>query len=125
MSNIKLNHILLIEDDKDILEVLKDLLESEGYVISCAENGKVAMNFLSASNELPDLILVDLMMPLMNGFEFCQRIVEIDRLKSIPVIVMSADGHIEKKKEQLNVCEYLKKPLDLENVLETISKYCH
>lgn len=113
-------HILLIEDDRDILEVLKDLLESEGYQVTAVENGQEAFNFLNFASELPDLILVDLMMPVMDGFRFRELQRTHERFKRIPVVVMSADGQIEPKKERLGVDAFLKKPLDLELFLNTI-----
>jgi CheY-like chemotaxis protein len=123
VSSQNLKQILLIEDDKDISDVLKDLLESEGYRVTTAENGKEGLDLLAGSSYLPDLILVDLMMPIMNGFEFCKTKNEQEKLKSIPTIVMSADGHMDKKRDQLDVQEYLKKPLDLDIVLNTIAHY--
>ena len=114
-------HILIIEDDKDILEVLKDLLESEGYQVSTAENGQEAMDLLEKIPSLPGLILVDLMMPIMDGFQFREKQKNHPRVKNIPVVVMSADGHIEQKRERIGVKVFLKKPLDLDVVLNAIS----
>ena len=114
-------HILIVEDDRDILDVLKDLLESEGYRVSTSENGKEAISFLNSATPLPDLILVDLMMPIMNGFQFREAQQNDERLKSIPVILMSADGHVESKKEKIGMQLFMKKPLDLEQVLSTIA----
>ena len=71
--------ILIIEDDRDILEVLKDLLESEGYTVSTAENGKMGIEVLQALNEPPKLILVDLMMPIMDGLQFRQEQLKIGK----------------------------------------------
>lgn len=116
-------HVLIVEDDKDILEVLKDLLMSEEYRVSTAENGKVALSFLSSTPTLPGLILLDLMMPEMDGFQFREKQALDERFKQIPVVVMTADGHIEAKLERIKAHVFLKKPLDLENVLETIAKF--
>ncbi len=116
-------HILVIEDDKDILEVLKDLLESEGYRVSTAENGQEAIEFLTSTPTLPGLVLVDLMMPVMDGFQFREAQKVHPRLQHLPVVVMSADGHIEQKKERIGVSVFLKKPLDLDVVLNTIGTH--
>lgn len=116
--------ILIIEDDRDILEVLKDLLESEGYVVATAENGKVGIEVLqSMLQQPPKLILVDLMMPVMDGFQFRQEQLKNDELKKIPVVVMSADGRMELRKGKIGVDIFLKKPLDLETVLHTVSGF--
>ena len=119
---VGVKHILIIEDDKDILEVLKDLLESEGYQVSLAENGQEALDLLDRSTDLPGLILVDLMMPIMDGFQFRQRQSADERFKNIPVVVMSADGYLEAKKKRIGVETLMKKPLDLENFLSIISE---
>ena len=119
---MKKNHLLIIEDDRDILEVLKDLLESENYEVSTAENGQEGLNFLENCSNLPGLILVDLMMPVMDGFQFREKQSVHPKFKSVPVVVMSADGHSEAKKERIGVQFFMKKPLDLEVVLSTIAR---
>lgn len=113
--------ILVIEDDKDILEVLKDLLESEGYQVVTAENGQEGLDRLNAARSLPGLILVDLMMPIMDGFQFREQQKQHPKYKHIPVVVMSADGQVEQRKERVGVRVFLKKPLDMDVVLKTIS----
>ena len=114
-------HILIIEDDRDILDVLKDLLESEGYQISTAENGRDALDFLEGAASLPDLMLVDLMMPVMDGYQFREIQSKHPRFKKIPLVLMSADGHIEAKKAKVGVEHFMQKPLALDQVLETVA----
>jgi CheY-like chemotaxis protein len=115
-------HLLLVEDDRDILEVLRDLLESEGYHVDCAQNGMQALELLSKLAVLPGLILLDLMMPVMDGFEFRQKQKEDPRFSKIPLIVMSADGQSEVRWEKSGIKGFLKKPLDLLGVLSTVEK---
>jgi CheY-like chemotaxis protein len=115
-------HLLLVEDDRDILEVLRDLLESEGYHVDCAQNGLQALELLKSLSTLPGLILLDLMMPVMDGFEFRQKQKEDPRFSKIPLIVMSADGQSEARWEKSGIKGFLKKPLDLLGVLSTIEK---
>ncbi|MBS1958270.1 MAG: response regulator transcription factor [Bdellovibrionales bacterium] len=116
-------NILIIEDDRDILEVLKDILESEGYTVATAENGKMGIEVLQSLSEPPKLVLLDLMMPIMDGFQFRQEQLKNDAFKTIPVVVMSADGRMELKKDRIGVDIFLKKPLDLETVLDTVSGF--
>ncbi len=123
MKNINKKHILIIEDDRDILEVLTDLLESEGYAVSSANNGLEAIMVLESAKYLPHLMLVDLMMPIMNGFQFRDFQKNDSRFNHIPVVFMSADGHNEARRDLIGSLMFMKKPLALDEVLDTI--YSH
>lgn len=114
--------ILLIEDDQDIRETLNDLLIDEGYDVVLAENGQVALDTLRSMNEFPNLILLDLMMPVKNGFQFSEEKDADESLSKIPVIVMSADGHVRERQSLINAKAYIKKPLDIFELLDQISK---
>lgn len=114
--------ILLIEDDQEISESLKELLEFEGYIVYCAYNGQEALDLLRKSIR-PELILLDLMMPVKNGFEFRKEQKQDPELSEIPVVVMSADGQAEKKLKETEAQYYLKKPFDLQTFLNTVKIY--
>lgn len=114
--------ILLVEDDQDIRETLNDLLLDEGYEVILAGNGQEGLDVLNRLSELPHLILLDLMMPVKNGFQFSEEKDADDRLKNIPVIVMSADGHVREKQSLINAEAYIKKPLDIFELLDQIAK---
>lgn len=116
--------ILLVEDDKYIRESLDEFLTEEGFEVVPSANGLDAYTRLKSGMK-PNLILLDLMMPLMDGFQFREMQLGTDDLSKIPVVVMSAYGDFEKNKEKLGVEAYLKKPLDIEEVLSTIHKWCH
>lgn len=111
--------ILVVEDDTDIARNLKELLESEGYQVTVSKNGKEAL--VSLQTETPNLIILDLMMPIMDGFGFRQIQRSDPRISQIPIIVMSADGHVEDKKLQLGVTDFIRKPADLEEVLTAVA----
>jgi len=81
--------ILVVEDDDDIRSALVDLLESEGYVAQSAVNGKDALERLE-STEKPCLVLLDMMMPIMNGREFLDVVMKDSNLAPIPVLIVSA-----------------------------------
>lgn len=120
-----LKKILVVEDSIDFQFLLQHLFANEGYEVDCASNGKEAFDKLQSQSTLPNLILLDLMMPVMDGFEF-RRLQELDpRLALIPVIIMTAhgDAQIENKKK-LRVTDYIKKPIDMESLLETTKKIC-
>jgi len=83
--------ILLAEDEELLIDVLQRKLTQEGYDVKVAKNGKEAMDFLN-SGEKFDLILLDIIMPQMGGFEVMEKIQENENLKKIPVIVISNSG---------------------------------
>lgn len=116
--------VFVVEDDQDIREALTDLLESEGYEVTTAENGQIGIDKLSAASHLPDVILLDLMMPIKDGFQFYAEKSAIPEFSDVPVIIMSADGHILDKQRQLKAQAYIKKPVDIDHILKVVDHYC-
>lgn len=116
--------ILLVEDDQDIRETLVELLEGEGYEVLFAENGQIGLDKLSEITELPNLILLDLMMPVKDGFQFCAEKEANPKIAHLPVVVMSADGHIRENQLRVNAKAYLKKPLDIYEIISIVQKHC-
>lgn len=112
--------ILLVEDDTDIRMTLKEVLELEGYNVVPASNGRDAIELLG-SIERPCLILLDLMMPVMNGWEFLEAQRGSDVLATIPVVVVSAAGD---KAKSTKAQGFVKKPIEVEALLRTISEHC-
>ncbi len=113
--------ILIIEDDHVISASLKEVLEENDYQVLTAPNGLEALKLLKTSDH-PSLILLDLMMPIMDGFQFRENQLADHLIKHIPVVVMSADGHVAEKKAKTSAQAYLKKPLDIYDLLELIEK---
>lgn len=116
--------VLLVEDDNDIKLLLRELLEAEGYVTVCATNGQEALDILRNLEVPPALILLDLMMPVKDGFQFRQEQVQNPRLAEIPVVIMSADSRVEKRCMKMGVEEWLRKPVDIDVFLATVRRYC-
>jgi DNA-binding response OmpR family regulator len=110
--------VLVVEDEADIRETLRDILEMEGYRVCCAANGQEALNVLSEVR--PKLILLDLMMPVMSGYELLKRLRESSELATIPVAVVSA---IADQSAVLDA-QILKKPVDLEVLLDMVDTQC-
>jgi two-component system chemotaxis response regulator CheY len=110
--------ILVVDDDPDILEALSEILEAEGFVIRQARNGQEALELLE--NVQPNLILLDLMMPVMNGWEFAERIRRRPDWAQIPVIILSADRNIGGKARELGALGYLAKPFELSELLSLV-----
>jgi CheY-like chemotaxis protein len=111
--------VLVVEDNDDIREAIGELLESEGYEIALAENGERALDLLG---ELPRpcLLLVDLIMPRMDGWQLVNRLSQDDRLATIPVVVMSAAANPTTEPAHRT----LKKPVDLEILLQIVREHC-
>lgn len=115
-------NILVIEDDLIIQETLRDILELEGYTTHTASNGKEALELLSQISR-PCVILLDLMMPVMTGWEFIEEKKKIENFAPIPVVIVSAAGD-EKIKTTLSAQDYIRKPFDMNSLSKAISKYC-
>lgn len=118
---MKSQPILVVEDDDAIREVLKEILEIEGYSVVLAKNGKEALDYLLKELN-PGWIILDLMMPVMNGNEFLEKFHQNSQWKNIKVTILSADRQIEQKSQLLGAISYLKKPVELEDLLRELEK---
>jgi CheY-like chemotaxis protein len=116
------DYILIVEDDHDIREALTQILEDEGYPVRGASNGREALD-VAAAGPPPSLILLDLMMPIMNGWQFRAEQMKDARLASVPVLVISADPNLQPKASALGVAGILKKPIALDDLLSAIKVY--
>ena len=114
--------ILLIEDDDSIREITQELLESEGYGVSSAANGQAALDVLSQMDPLPCLILLDLMMPVMDGWQFMEKKRLDPRLNAIPVVAFSALE--ERKISAAKTDDVIRKPINPDVMIKVIEKYC-
>src|SRR5688572_18631294 len=114
--------ILVIEDDKDIREALHDSLHMIGYRVQVASNGQEALDVLGRM-EPPCLILLDLMMPIMDGWEFRAKQKNIPKIANIPVVVVSADGNAKLKASKMNAQDGLTKPIDFEALFDVAETY--
>ncbi len=119
--------IMVVEDNIDELKLIKMTLEPEGYEVVTAMNGKEAQEKISGNK--PDFIVLDVMMPEMDGFSFCSWLKSNEIYHDIPVVLLTGVGaHIYDSKYPLKgvmqseADEYLEKPLKPEDLLKTISK---
>jgi CheY-like chemotaxis protein len=119
-DNPTYKNILVIEDNKEIQESLKLALELEGYHVFTADNGLEGLDQLSKI-PTPCVIILDLMMPVMDGWQFVEEVNKNLMFSTIPIVVVSAFGD---KKTTPKSSDYIPKPIDLEALLKTISKHC-
>ena len=115
--------VMVVEDDYAIRETLRELLEEEGYRVTQAANGAEALARLRDTEGRPSLILLDLMMPVMDGWEFRSAIARDPKLASIPVIVISADHSLDTKVAGMRVNGWLAKPFELGQLLDAIGRF--
>jgi len=115
-------NILIVEDDLDIAENLKTLLSLEGYSSEISKDGLDALNRLRDGSPRPSLILLDLMMPVMDGFQFYREQQSDPTIAGIPVVVMTAGGNVEAKVQKMGIQAYFRKPLDVDKLFATIER---
>jgi two-component system, chemotaxis family, chemotaxis protein CheY len=110
--------VLVVDDDPSLLEVTSFVIESEGMAVKTAKNGEEALALLRAGRA-PELVLLDLMMPVMNGWEFLEEIAKDPLLKVLPVVVLTAAA----RPEVPGVAGVLCKPMDLKALLRVVERY--
>jgi CheY-like chemotaxis protein len=113
--------VLIVDDDRAIRESLEELLVDEGYRVRMANDGREGLE-ICASLPLPDLILLDIAMPVMDGHEFYRRKQENPALAAIPVCIMTAGGGSIPMPPSASVV--LRKPLDADDLLAVIRRLC-
>jgi CheY-like chemotaxis protein len=111
--------VLVVEDDEDAREALVALLEMKSYRAVAAGNGREALDYLRRA-PTPDLIILDLWMPIMNGWQFREEQMKDPRLAAIPVIVVTALSD----RTEVSVNEVIIKPVDVDHLLSAVSHYC-
>jgi two-component system, OmpR family, response regulator MprA len=113
--------ILVVEDEPGLRELYKDVLSDEGYLVSEASDGVEGLEELE--RERPDLIVLDLMMPRMDGLEFCRRLRDLPQGASIPIIVVSANLDLARREiEPAGNIACLAKPFDLSRFVDLVDE---
>jgi CheY-like chemotaxis protein len=118
---------MVVEDDADIREGLTALLEAEGYTVVAVGDGREALDALQNGSAQPGLILLDLMMPRMNGWQFLEALDQSPDIARVPIVVTSAhrekDQNISDSALNRRVA-FLRKPVDIKVLLELVANYC-
>ena len=120
MTDVAKPRILVVEDDPDLRRILKLQLESRGFEIVQAENG--AEGFKAIQAALPHCVILDLMMPVMDGFGFLKRVRSIMSTKDVPILILTASEDERNKVRgfQYQANAYMSKPYDLEKLTEQV-----
>lgn len=116
--------VLVVEDNADIRETLVEILGDHGYEAIGASNGLEALQRLQQSKHLPSLILLDLMMPVMDGRAFRQEQLRHPHFAQIPVVALSAQRDVTESVTEMKVMAFLKKPLRMDELLGIAQRVC-
>lgn len=118
-----MKRILIVDDEQDIVESLKFVLEVSGYTCCCAYNGEDGLRM--AKELSPDLIILDVMMPKINGYKISRLLKYDKKYKDIPIIMVTARSQEEDKLigEETGADEYITKPFDLDFVVQRVNEY--
>ena len=110
--------ILVVDDDSAILDLIAQVLIEEDYDVLTANNGRMAIAL--AHEQIPRLILLDLMMPEMNGWQVVDELRALPRTRAIPILLLSARREMARTADELGVTAYIEKPFDLEELLDQV-----
>jgi len=116
--------VLVVEDDADIRQALLEILEEHGFDAAGVKHGAEALQFLTQATELPCLILLDLMMPVMDGVAFRAAQQQDPRLSSIPVVVLSAYRDVDRQAQGLGAVSVLMKPPSVRELVTVLNTHC-
>ena len=124
MSDSGINKkILIVDDEQDIVETLKFMLEAQGYECFCAYDGETGLNL--AKEIIPDLMILDVMMPKINGYKISRLLKYDNKYKDIPIIMVTARSQEDDKAigHETGVNEYITKPFELDEVISKVKEY--
>ncbi len=111
--------VLIVEDDEEIRSRVADVLEFEGFVVHTTTNGLDALRWLRGG-VFPDIILLDMMMPVMDGWQFIRELRKNHPQNAMPVVIFSAYGNPRAMAEELDVAGYLRKPFSVDELMAAI-----
>lgn len=114
--------VLVVDDHEDIRNTLTVALDDEGYEVRAAANGQEALNVLDEWT--PCVILLDLMMPVMDGWAFREEQLRRKNGDAAPVVILSAAGELDKHRATLSAAAVISKPFDIDRVVETVAAVC-
>lgn len=118
---MKDKHILVIDDDADILDAIRFTLEDEGYEVTTSEKAEYAENLINNEGELPELIILDVLLSGKDGRTICKHLKAEKKTKKIPVIMISAHPDAEKSVKEVGADDFIAKPFDIDDLLQTVA----
>jgi DNA-binding response OmpR family regulator len=120
----KSKKVLVVDDDPVVIRLVKELLKTQGFAVETAKDGIDAM--IMVKNNKPDLIILDIMMPELNGYDVLKTLKFKEEYKKIPIILLTArEQELDKRISQMMGIDYLQKPLDRETFLNKVQQAVH
>jgi CheY-like chemotaxis protein len=116
--------VLVVEDDQDLREIISLTLEARGHTVATASDGAEALSWLRAQDAMPCLVLLDLMMPGMNGFELSATMHADPALTAIPVVVLTGAPLLARQRRDELHGDVLPKPIELATLVSTVRRFC-
>ncbi len=114
-----MNHVLVVDDDVSIVNTVSAVLVDEGYEVATASDGRAALNELA--QELPSLVLLDMRMPVMDGWQFAQEVKR--RGLVVPIVVMTAAQDAARWAGEIGADGYVAKPFDIDDLIEAVERH--
>ena len=114
--------VLVVDDDEDLRTIIQDVLEDQGFAVATAANGREALDMLLRGEAAPALILLDLTMPVMDGWAFRREQRQVPRLAQIPVVLFSGDPDVDDAALSLNAAATMTKPLRLDGLVTLVDQ---
>ena len=118
------HYVLVVEDNEDVRETLVELLESYGYDAIGAEHGREALDKLALLGTRPCMIVLDLMMPVMDGRTFRLEQLKQPDVSGVPVVVISAYDESPERMRDMQALAYLRKPINLNELMRVVGEHC-
>jgi CheY-like chemotaxis protein len=112
--------VLVVEDDPDLVEIVRLMLDTLGYDVRCTRNGREAI--AAVAQKKPAVVLLDMLMPVMDGWE-CARELRARYGHTVPIVVMTAAEHAGVRADQVGAVDVLSKPFDIDHLLSVIARY--
>lgn len=116
--------ILVVDDDPDILDALRFMLEDSGYEVKTTEKGEYAENLRDTNGGLPDVIILDVLLSGKDGRLICQKLKSQEDTRHIPIIMISAHPNAKQSVSAVGADDFMAKPFDMDELLTKIAKYC-
>ena len=112
--------VLVVDDDPDMVAIIRIMLDDSGYQVRCARNGKEALE--SVAEKMPAVVLLDMLMPVMDGWQ-CARELRARYGRRVPIVVVTAAEHAGARAEQVGGDEVLAKPFEMAELLRIVARY--
>ena len=116
--------ILVVDDDPDILDALRFMLEDSGYEVKTSEKGEYAENLHDTNGGLPDVIILDVLLSGKDGRLICQKLKSQEETQRIPIIMISAHPNAKQSVTAVGADDFIAKPFDMDELLAKIAQYC-